>query len=255
MLMELPTLTGSSGTYMMMSAHIGKAHQMDPYAPNTKVLQHMKQDIKFKNAPEKFQFLMNNCWWAKSASVMERDKTPEFPRDSDDNLKGDTDLNLISLINLRGKSGMTGIPHEVVVSQTEGLLPGLTALKYLKTNKFGLGGNDRTYFNELMPDVNIQRTTARSKLQNDTKLARAFEITMEMCQIYNLWHDFDSRLVLEPAEVYAKIKEKGYNWDELLDTRGYWVFNSETKEHKPFLSTKDILEMAVGDYHPYWIKK
>lgn len=254
MLMELPTLTAGSGTYMMMSAHMGKAHQLDSYAPNSKELQHMKQDLKLKNAPEKFKFLTNNCWWTKAASVMERDKTPEFPRDSDDNLKGDTDLNLISLVNLRGKSGMTGIPLELVVSQTEGVLPGLTALKMMKTFKFGLGGNDRTYFNMLMPNENIQRTTARSKLQSNAKLARAFEITMEMCQIYNLWHDFDSRLVIAPDEVYAKIKEKGYDWDQLLDTRGYWVFNNESKEHKPFLSTKDILEMAVGDYKPYWLK-
>jgi len=255
MLMELPNLTGSSGCYMMMSAHVGNHHQLDPYAPNAKRMQHLKQNLKFKNVPEKFEFLPNNCWHAENATVMERDKLPEFPRSPDDDLKGDTDLNLVSLRNLRGKNGMTGLPLEIVVSQTDGVLPELTALKALKTAKFGLGGNDRNYFLDLLPEESLSRTTVRAKSRLLPKLQRAFEISHELSQINDYWHDFDKSLFMAPDELYAKIKEKGYNWDELLDTRGFWVFNQDAPNHKPFLSTKDLLEMATGQYRPYWLKK
>lgn len=254
MLMQLPTLSGGAGCYMLMSAHIGEGIQMDPFAPPTKQLQFLKQNLKFKNVPQKFRFLMNNCWYAENAQVMERDKMPLYPRSSDDNLTGDTDLNKVTLRNLRGKFGVTGIPLEIVVSQSEGVLPGLTALNALKSNKFGLGGNDRNYYADLYPDEVMGRTTARDKIQTNYKVARAMEISMEMMQIYDLWHTFDSRLKMEPKEVYAKVKEKGYHWDQLLETRGWWTFNNEDPGLRPFLSTKDILEIAAGDYKPYWIK-
>ncbi|MNE79272.1 hypothetical protein D3C80_1757380 [compost metagenome] len=59
--------------------------------------------------------------------------------------------------------------------------------------------------------------------------------------------------LMEPKDLYAKIKELGYNWDELLDTRGYWDFE-ENKNPKQFMSTFDLLRMAKGEYVPYWYK-
>ena len=48
----------------------------------------------------------------------------------------------------------------------------------------------------------------------------------------------------------------GYNWDTLLETRGYWVFDEELKEHpRKYLSTKDLLEMRIGKYVPWWLSK
>lgn len=257
LLMEMPRVTAATGNYVLFSAHVGEGIQMDPYAPNAKKLQHLAQNYKFKNVPEKFTFLMNNCWYADKAETMinQTTKAPEFPRNSDDDMKGDTDLNRIYLKNLRAKSGPTGMPMELIVSQSEGLLPGLTALNHLKSFKFGMGGHDRSYFNELLPDVALSRTTVRGKLDQNYKLRRAMEISMELCQIYNMWHDYDQKLVVAPAELFATLKEKGYNWDQLLETRGYWTFDNDSKDHKrPFLSTQDLLKMRVGDYHPYWMK-
>ena len=76
-----------------------------------------------------------------------------------------------------------------------------------------------------------------------------------MCQIRNLWHDYDRDLLIEPSELYSKIKEKGYDWDILLNTRGYWMFNEDVSDDTlPFLSTMDLLELAAGRYEPWWYK-
>ena len=54
-------------------------------------------------------------------------------------------------------------------------------------------------------------------------------------------------------ELDEDIKKLGYDWNVLLETRGYWTPNQY--EHPiPFLSTVDLLKMRVGKYTPYWLK-
>lgn len=255
MLSQLPGLTGSGGVYIILTAHLGDEHQLDPYAPKKQKLTFLKGNVKFKRVPENFTFYTNNCYVTIHASVMlnQANKTPEFPRSKEDDLQGDTDLMLITMQNVRGKTGPTGLPSEIVVSQREGIHVGLTEFMYIKSfNRYGLGGHDRSYYLELTPDISMQRTTVRHIIDTNEKVRRALEITSEMCQIKNLWYDFDRELLCTPKELYEDIKALGYDWDLLLDTRGYWVFEEEKENHKPFLSTKDLLEMRKGIYHPYW---
>lgn len=257
MLVQLPGLTGGGGGYLVLTAHVGDEHQLDPYAPPAKKLSFMKGKIKFKRVPENFTFLTNNCWFCHSASVLlnQTNKTPEFPRSKDDDLKGDTDLMVVSLQNLRAKSGPTGLPMDVVVSQRDGVHVGLTEFYYIKKyNRYGLGGHDRAYFLELVPDISLQRTTVRGKIDKELQLQRALEITSEMCQMRNLWHDLPPNLLCTPKELYDGLKEKGYDWTVLLEqTRGYWMFEEDSvNEPKKFLSTMDLLKMCAGEYHPWW---
>lgn len=264
MMMQLPGVTGMGGGYVTLTAHVGDEHQLDPYAPPAKKLSFLKGKVKFKRVPENFTFLTNNCWYCLSASVMlnQTNKTPEFPRDKDDDLKGDTDLMRITLQNLRAKSGPTGLPMEIIASQRDGVHVGLTEFWYLKENKekgsvgYGIGGHDRSYYLELVPDVSLQRTTVRGKIDEDPRLQRALEITSEMCQMENLWHHLPDDLVCSPKELYEDLKAKGYDWEVLLDTRGYWMFEDDiTDSTKPFLSTMDLLKMRKGEYNPWWYKK
>lgn len=267
MMMQLPGVTGMGGGYMILTAHVGDEHQLDPYAPPAKKLAFLKGKVKFKRVPENFTFLTNNCWYCLSATVMinQTTKAPEFPRNQNDDLKGDTDLMLITLQNLRAKSGPTGLPMEIVASQRDGVHVGLTELNYLKsknnktggyTTGWGLGGHDRSYFLELYPDVNLQRTTVRGKIDSDPKLQRALEITSELCQMKNLWHHLPEDLLCTPKELYEGLKAKGYDWDLLLNTRGYWVFDDDvTDSTLPFLSTMDMLKMLKDEYRPYWYPK
>lgn len=257
MIMELPGVTGKGGGYGIFTAHMGDEHQLDPYAPPQKKLAFLKNKVKFKNVPEKFSFLMNNCWYALSSEplINQTTKGPEFPRHGEDQMKGDPDLMVVNLMNLRGKSGPTGLPITLVVSQSEGVLPGLSEFYFIKgMSRYGLGGNDRNYFLELCPEIALQRTTVRGKIHTEPRLRRALEITSEMCQMKHLWQHLPEGFVCEPAELYADLKKKGYDWNVLLDTRGFWVYE-EDKHPLPFLSTMDLLNMRQGTYHPYWLKE
>lgn len=255
MLMQMPNLTAGANNLVIATAHAGDKHQLDQYAPDPKKLAHLKGKTVFKNVPEKFTFLTNNLWYCNSVSVLQNKatKAPEFPAGPEDNLEGDTDLNLLVMQNLRAKSGPTGMPFEVIYSQREGLLVGMTEFNYCKFFKYGIGGHDRAYFIELYPDITMQRTTVRGKIRDNPRLQRALEIQSEMCQMENLGFGQARGYLMEPKDLYNKIKEMGYNWDELLDTRGYWDFE-ENKNPKNFLSTLDVLRMAKGEYVPYWYK-
>jgi hypothetical protein len=255
MIGEMPNFTKVSGIYLSMSAHLDDEIQLDPYAPPTKRLAFMKQKTIFKRVPKNFSFLTNILYSFSNANVLQNksDKTPLFPRDEHDRMPGDVDLQVVTVQCLRSKNGASGGIHEVVVSQSEGVLVGLTEFYYAKTRKFGFGGNDRNYHLELYPEVSLSRTTIRGKIDEDPKLRRALEINSEICQIKHNWKRTHEYLV-EPAELYKGLKERGYNWDVLLsDTRGYWMFEEEvTEDTKKFLSTMDLFNMYAGTYHPYW---
>jgi len=256
MLMQVPTLTGQAAMYLMMTAHVGKQHQLDAYAPVEKKLAFLK-NASLKNVPEKFTFLTNNLWYVYNSSVLanKSTKAPEYPRSSADDMEGDTDLMVILVQNLRGKNGPTGLPFEVVLSQREGVLASLTEFHMIKSNeRFGLGGNDRNYFLELLPDVSLSRTTVRAKIDENYKLRRALEITSQMLQMRQLWQDPEG-VFCTPKELFNDLKAMGYDWDVLLgETRGHWVFKEdEPFEEKLALSTYDLMRMRKGLYHPFWM--
>lgn len=263
MLMQLPTLTGKSGIFMLMSAHVGDDIPLDPHAPPARKLTFLKGKAKFKHVPEKFTFLTNNLWYTTSATVLINDGTkgPEFPKNSDDTLKGDTDLQIITIQNLRAKNGPTGMPFQVIVSQREGVHVGLTEFNYIRSfERFGLEGNVQNYQLALVPDVNLSRTTVRGKIDGSPKIRRALEIMSEMCQMdqlgfqaQGLAEDVTRTYLCTPKQLYDDLKAKGYDWDRLLDTRGYWVFEEDAPtEKRHFLSTLDLLRMRKGEYHPKW---
>ena len=255
MLMQLPNLTGASGSFITMTAHVGDDIPLDPYAPPAKKLTFLKNKAKFKHVPEKFTFLTNNLWYVLGVQVLQNrgTKAPEYPRDKDDNMVGDTDLQIVQLQNLRAKNGPTGMPFELILSQSEGVLVGLTEFHYIKSfDRYGISGNLQNYHLDLYPDTNLSRTTIRGKIDSDPLLQRALEITSELCQMTHLWDDTDG-LFCTPKELYDDLKAKGYDWSKLLDTRAYWVFEEHAKDAKPFLSTMDLLNMRKGLYTPYWL--
>lgn len=255
-LMESPGLTGGSFHYMFFTAHIGSEFSMDPRNPPPKKLAYMTQGAKIKGAPEKFTFVMNTCWHAYNASKLQNDadKTPLYPRDSDDKLKGDTDLSIVTLRLLRNKSGPSGMAVELVVSQQDGVLPSLTEFHYLKTHgRFGLEGNDQNYVLSLCPDIKLSRSTIRGKIDRHPELRRALNICAEMCQIQELWHGLKQELLCTPKQLYDDLIKLGYDWNVLLSTRGWWTIEDTEWAKIPFLSTMDLMRMRIGAYIPYWM--
>ena len=259
---RLPALCTASGTYVTMTAHTGGKVNMEtkPWLEESKKLQHLKAGDTIKGTGSNFTFFTNVAYQAHTGSAFynQGTKAPEYPRNSEDLFK--CDLNKVTLTALRNKAGASGIDIEVLISQSEGVLPSLTEFHLLRTNKsntpgWGISGNDRNYSLDLRPEVSLSRTTVRSKLDNDSKLRRAVQLTAELLQL-SQYHKpiMSTEAWCSPAELYKDLKEMGYDWDKLLDTRSYWVPNQY--EHPvPYLCAVDLLKMRKGLYHPWWYDK
>lgn len=244
----------AGGLYVIMSAHLGKELNMDG-KPQEKKTTFMKQGDKISKVPSQILSLPNNAWEISTGTVLINRDTKEwmYPKPGDIETAGNPDLLTLVAKNLRGKNGPSGVPWEFVMSQSEGLLASLTEFNHIKNcNRYGLGGNDRNYYVELLPDVKLMRTTVRGKIDETPELRRALEITMEMCQMRYLWHTRDPKYNVTPEELRVGLEKKGYKWDVLLNTRGFWTFE-EDNHPLPFLSTMDLLRMYHDEYRPYWM--
>jgi hypothetical protein len=258
--MDIPPRLVRANHFLFITAQLGSDIQIaqGPYAaPPPKKLQYMKQGDKIKGVTDKFFFLTSACWHAINSYplINQTNKQVEYPRSSVDDVTGDTDLNIVSLTQLRCKSGPSGYTLDVIVSQSQGVLPSLSEFHYLKTHdRFGLDGNNVNYHLVLYPDVNLSRTTIRGKIDSDPKLRRALNITSELCQLHQFFRFLYDELCT-PQELYTRIKDQGYDWDFILEhTRGWWTINDDSHPLK-FLSTLDLIKMGVGRYHPYWLDK
>lgn len=256
LLIELPTLATKYGHYTSMTAQKGKEIVMasgPTPPPSNKKLQYLKGGDKMKSVTDKFMFATTNCFDIYDAHPMinQSTKLAEYPRNGED--EQSTDLNILSLRVLRSKSGPSGIVIHVIVSQTDGVLPGLTEFNYVKSmDRYGISGTLQHYSMDLLPDVKLSRTTVRGKLENDAKLNRAMQITSEMCQMKYLT-TVNEALQCTPKELYDDLIKKGYDWNVLLNTRGFWLLKNYETEI-PFLSTMDLMRMRIGEYHPYWLE-
>ncbi|QMP24080.1 hypothetical protein [Proteus phage 10] len=240
--------------YAIVTAHLGKELNMDG-KPQEKKTTFMKQGDKISKVPTQILGLPNSVWEISTGSPLIHRESKEwlYPNGNDVDTKGNPDLITLIAKNLRGKNGPSGVPFEFVMSQSQGLLASLTEFNHIKNfGRYGLGGNDRNYYVELCPDVKLMRTTIRGKIDEHAELRRALEITMEMCQMTFLWHNRDPKYNITPLELREGLEKKGYKWDQLLNTRGWWCYNEDAHE-KPFLSTMDLLRMYHGEYHPYWL--
>jgi hypothetical protein len=256
-LMDIPARATQAYHFMLLTAQMGKEMLMasGPVpTPPPKKLQFLKNGDKLKGTTDKFTFNLSNLWHCFNAApyTNKLTKGPEYPKDPTDNASENRDLFKVSLRQLRGKSGMTGVTIELIVSQQEGVLPELTEFELIKSdNRYGISGNMQHYYLDLLPDVKLSRTTVRSKLDSDPKLRRALNITSELCQIRMFMRQLDF-ILCTPKELYEDLIKLGYDWDILLGTRGWYTLNNDSPDLPPFLSTKDLLEMRVGLYHPYW---
>ena len=260
-LSSIPTLGNKANICFLTTAHIGEKINMASgpamYNQPTKKLQYLKQDDSIKGVGPKFFFLTNIAWYAHTARVLKNQSTrlPEYPRSKDD--ASETELNAVRLTALRNKGGASGFTIELVISQNEGVLPSLTEFHYIKSNdRYGIDGSLVHYHLDLYPEVNLSRTTVRKKTEEDSKLRRALNITSEMLQLSVFKPEYrDNGLLCTPKELYDDLKAMGYDWDLLLETRGFWIPNQYDKNIVPFLSTLDLLKMRKGNYIPYWYPK
>lgn len=252
---QLPQVCAKSGTYMILTAHVGDIINMELYPTDKRNLSEMKKDTVLKGVSSGFYSLPNNVFDIMSNKVLlNKEKMPVFPLDNATAIQGDTDLRILEVKNLRGKGGITGLVFNLIVSQTEGMLPALSEFYFCKEAGWGIGGNLQNYYVELCPEVKLGRTIVRKRLNEDSKLRRAVEIQSEMLQLI-MFQRWTAEQVCDPKTLYDDLKAMGYDWDVILgSTRGYWICDEDAElVEKKYLSTYDLLRMRAGEYKPYWM--
>lgn len=259
---QIPDMTAKHSFYLLATSQVGQAYELDPKKPSVKTLKMLKGEVKLKRVPENFSFATGNCYIVTHYSPMingsGKDAMPEFPYEPGD-ADNQNDLIQVKLTNMRGKFGISGVPLPFVISQKDGLLPEMSNFIFLRdeAGRFGIinhDANNRYYSMALTPDIKMQRTEVRQKFRQNPHCGRSALICAEMFWMFTYWTNFDQRYVCDPVELYAEIKNMGYDWNLLLSTR-YWFMPIEDGESIPYLSTMDLLRMRVGQYHPYWYPK
>lgn len=263
---ELGNWLRKSNTYMTLTMHFGEALQFDIYKPIHKPLSELDTGTKIKGVPSNIYYLTSIIWLVKGVSNLHRpgDKnTMEYPIKGYNNQNVE-DLKLIRIKPLRNKTGPSGGMSDLVVSQSQGVLESLTQFHYLRVSGgFGLIGSSVSgSLNDvrcvLLPDVKMTRTTVRSMLDENYKLSQAIRICADLHQMQLHWEEHLLAInpkanKLKPEELYQMIKDRGYDWDMLLNTRS-WVTLDDGFHETLELNTYDIVRMAYGDYHPFWLE-
>lgn len=255
-LREMPRRNPMDGFYSFLTAHLGDKFNLDdPNATPERVFSHLKADKTIKYATSLYTFTMNNLWYVRGAKThVDGNNIPIYGR-NEAAVKEDTDLQQTTVMNLRGKFGMSGRPFLALTSQTEGFLPHLTDLCYLRDSKYyGMGSDTSRMSLILYPDMTkMTRNTVRAQIDEDAKLRRALQLTRELKQIQQVHWNMGEITQTPVQEIFDKVKERGYDWDEILGgTHGHWQFNGVEEETK-FLTAMDLIRMAHGKYRPWWM--
>lgn len=245
-----------SSIYMISSAHMGDNINMDPRAPAEKKIMFMKQNHKLKNVPEKYYFYVSCMFFVNGSTMMiNNDKVPIYPLDSTDKEKRDSKDIRLELIVLRNKHGQSGAFIPLIANQNTGIEWHLSAFDYCKDNgRWGFSGDNTNYVLDLLPDVKLNRSVIRRKLDDDARLRRVVDINCELQLMYR--YQFDKvprRYRCTPKELYDGLTGLGYDWNSLLlNTRSFYTLDHYDNPVPP-LSTYDMLRMRVGEYIPYWM--
>ena len=257
---QLPQLLAKNGLYVIMTALVGDTMMEDKYAPDKRRLANMEKGTNYVGTCPSYYSLPNNLYEVRRKKpLLGNDKKPIYPNEYDPDIEGDTDLQIITVFNLRPKNGIAGIPVQLIMSQTVGPLVHLSAFHMCREQDwFGIttSGNNANYRMDLRPDVALTRKNIRAKLEVDPFLTRAVEITNDMLMMKHYHRELWARYGCTAQELYDDLIALGYDWDTLLQTRNYWVFEDEESLHEaPFLSVMDLLKMRKKEYVPYWLSK
>lgn len=259
---ELQNLLPQADIYMSSSVHLADNIQLDPKAEKKMKLEVLGRDNKLRGVPTNFYAYPWTIFFIYSSkSLLDNDRLPLYPEEAiDKNMKRDGELTILDVFTCRSKVGQTKINFPLIISQSKGVMPALSQFHYIKDycDRFGITGNGtdtntQNYHLDLCPDIALSRTNVRRQIEASPELRLALEHTAYLYQIGRYWKNFDQSLLCTPKELYEDIKKLGYDWDELLKCRNYWLPDQYTNPVH-YLSIIDLLKMRAGIYKPYWMK-
>lgn len=257
---EARTLSSRGTHFIGMTAQWGE-DKADiggpPGAQKARKMNTIRPGEKIRGVPDSFLYLPQQVWLINGSENLKDDSRTgaEFPLDMDSSVEN-LDLWRCPASMVRSKTGMSAFTLDLIVSQNRGLQPTLTEFFHVfrKKKRWGIEGSGQYYTFDLMPELKLQRTEVRRRIDENAALRRAINITSEIAQIGDYDVDWSSRIP-PMKDLRARIESKGYDWKTLLDTRHYFTFNAHKDKELPFLSSMDLLKMFYDEYEPYWYDK
>lgn len=233
-----------------------------------KVMSYLPSGDEIKGVGTSFKKITLNLWTFGRPTVFTKgtatsDKFPKYPENTEDNYLGNTDLEQVMLLNLRGKAGPSGMPFPLIRSQRSGILPECCEFEALrkwgrddKNADYGITVPSQYHFSlAFNPEVKFRNTNFREVINGNYSNRIALQLLFSMKMFLHILPTAESeRLMCTPEELYNDIKALGYNWLELLDTRYWWTHIESEDQFRPQLTIYDLLLMRKGEYHPYWMK-
>ncbi len=227
------------GIILLLTAHIDDNRDIGSMTGPRKQMVHMRQSDALKNVGSSFKKLTNPYIHIEGCRPLNDASTYPSPKYKN------IDLNELTLKIGRGKTNLSGISIPIIMSQSDGLLNGLTNYHYLKScDYFGLVGSKSRHKLALCPDIALTRTTVRDLLATDKKLNRAMEIMAGYAFMRNEWNiahiDYSfERTGEEFAEAIMKHPKLGI--DKLLSSTGNWTFGDKCKTN--YISVMDMVAL------------
>lgn len=282
-----PVVSARANFYIGFTMHMTDGMVMGGQDANTgKLLDDFKGELKFAGVPRRaVSFLTNSLLVATATGECKQQQTynsktgvsePMFPTQRSKGMASSSnDLKIVRYTQFRAKSGSTGVKMDMLYSQEEGFKAGLSLWYYLKevlTGDYGFKRSGHFYELDVLPGVKFGRTTVRDAVDENQRLMRGLQITAGLAYMQNNWHTLEERFQITPAELYEKIKAKGWDWEEILDkTVEYWQFTDQVKtgsvhslvagicgidnSYKPTLTVRTLLGMAVDDLAPKFLTR
>lgn len=248
---QLPKLASKGGIYFFLSAHLANKVGMDG-KPVKKDLQYMKQDEVAVGVSKQFYYLMSTLVQIDNAKVLtdpnDRRKC-EFPLGP---MTSPTELSELDMVLIRSKNNNSGNRMPFLSSQKFGSLGAMTDYNYLRTNGyFGLGSPNKAAC-VLLPKQPLPKTQI-FKLSFDPKIARALQILSQLLFVQKNWSIRESEINfgINPMDLVDFLGKSGYASDDIVNSRDWWT---TAKEPQPYLALPDIIEIAMGNYKPKFLK-
>lgn len=239
---------GKYGMEILSTAHYGSKANLDPYAPNPKLLQFGSQNEAAKRVGSTYQFYSNPQLLINSCTCLQDDGKQCKYRLGESTSA--VELNELLVKVQRSKGNASGIVHPFVVSTEVGLSTECTDYAYLRTagKGFSMTGNNVTHQPFLMPDTNLTRNTFRGICQKDHRVTRALQLGAQLLYIQNNWSSkgFDFSMKPDPKKFvdFLMSDKSPYTVDRILNSRSYWLPEElKTEDTSEYLSIFDILEL------------
>lgn len=227
------------GMCVVISCHTGKNGEMGSHLPPEKQLTHMAQKDRIKGAGTKVEMLSHVLSQIKKcAPCQDGAKQAMYPH----GITPDNDLNTLHFLIQRNKTNTAGQTFEFIMSQSFGLLTGVTNYHFLRNEGIGLNGSTSSRWQQptWMPDVNLNRKDMREKIEGNYKLCRCLELLREYVQIQTTWNlsTLPADFSRTPQEVYEiMVASEDIDLDKIFETTGYWA----ECEEREYMSIMDLM--------------